>query len=282
VSSDKDVAFRIYCGREVDDFGLPMPSFRLLLHLSRRTNKKLGYAKCGIRSISRVCGMVPRTAVQAVRNLEKLNIIRCERSEKRTTRYYINSFEQWTKTVASNDTDIKSKLLPQMTQGVASNDTDNCVKRNNERLTTLLKEKPKKAKNAFTRNERSSVSRKLNHQKKPFAVATEESIRELQKRHPRLDVHALFPEAQKACAEKYPDGGPMRHAYFENYLDIEEQKLGPPGLIEGQQRKQEQREEAARDRMEADQQREMDEAEDIQRPPMNLKEAVLDQIKRLR
>ncbi len=100
------------------------------------------------------------------------------------------------------------------------------------------------------RSERSSLSRKVDHQKKPFAVAGEESIRELQKQHPRLDVRALFPEAQKACAEKYQNNDPMGEPFFEDYLDKEEQNLEPPGLTEGKRIKAELIAEATQDREE--------------------------------
>jgi helix-turn-helix protein len=88
---------------------------------------------------------------------------------------------------------------------------------------------------------------------------SEAYFKEQQRKHPRIpDVRALYPEAQKKCAEKYPDGGAMRPPFYEEFLHIEELKLGPPGLLEEQERKQEELNEARRDRTEADRQRKSD------------------------
>jgi hypothetical protein len=120
--------------------------------------------------------------------------------------------------------------------------------------------------NSIKRTEANTRTREVrSHAKKekpkPSIVLTEEAVQELKRKHPRLNVEALIPEAAKKCALKYPEGGPMKRPFLEDYFDRCEVDIGAPGLIEGQQRKKEEIEQAHRDRMEADRQRELDEAE---------------------
>ncbi len=135
MSTNKSAAHAFYCGSAVDDFGLSLASFRLLFHLSRRKNKKDGCAKCGIRSIARVCEMHPKTVVRAVRDLENQNIVKCERSSKRTTRYYIQPLEDWKllpKSAQMNEVNCFSKanrVLPKSTQILLPKSAQNCGKK---------------------------------------------------------------------------------------------------------------------------------------------------------
>jgi hypothetical protein len=83
-------------------------------------------------------------------------------------------------------------------------------------------------------------------------VLSHEGIAEKQQKYRRLgDITRFLEEAARECAKGYPDGGPMRKEYFDRYLAIEETKLDPPGLIEGQELKAELLKEAARDREES-------------------------------
>ncbi len=208
MSTNKGAAHAFYCGSAIDDFGLTPSQFRVLFHLSRRKNKKDGIAKCGIRSIARNCEMQPRTALLAVRDLENRNIVKCEREPKRTNRYYIQPFENWkllpksTQINPGNCYPKRHKVLPKSTQILLPKSTHNCVEMDNVRYSGIPKGIPIKAKNAVTRNERSPLSRKVNHQKKPFAVAGEESIRELQKRHPRLSSSRPRRDNKKRRADR--------------------------------------------------------------------------------
>ena len=189
MSTNKGAAHAFYCGSAVDDFGLTSTQFRVLFHLKRRAGN--GVAKCGIRSIARICDLHIETVVRAIRDLENQNIINCERRLKRTTRYFIQPSEQWVKLLSKTEQSdglncyLKpNRVLSKTEQIVLSKTEQNCSETDNVRLSGIPKDIPKKAKTERTRNEHSPISRKVDHQKKPFAVAGEESIRELQKRRP--------------------------------------------------------------------------------------------------
>jgi hypothetical protein len=245
----------------------------LLLIIADRTNKQTGCAFPSYECLARDMNTDMRSFRRALKEIPagELEITPggSEKGQKRRPTQYrivINSDAPNIKPTVRNTRMVKNNNNDQDRAQYAhgSNNDDRahtgtgpCAKEASDRaqyahltLANRIK-RTKEATRAHTRETVPHTPPPLDpNRKKPFAVATEESIRELQKRHPRLDVHALFPEAQKACAEKYPDGGPMRHAYFENYLDIEEQRLGPPGLIEGQRIKAAVLAEAARDREE--------------------------------
>jgi hypothetical protein len=176
-----------------------------------------------------------------------MNIIECARGLKRMTRYWIKAQESWVKLLPKTER-IDSGNCFSNPNGLLPKTEQICTERRNVRLSGIPKGIPKKAKSGL--NERSSRNRRVGHQKKPFAVATEENIEELQKRHPRLNVRTLLPEAQKACAEKYQNDDQMGLPFFEEYLDRCELDMGPPGLIEGQRIKAEIVAEAIRDREE--------------------------------
>jgi hypothetical protein len=271
----------------------------LLLIIADRTNKQTGYAFPSYECLARDMNTDMRSFRRALKEIpaDELEVTPggSEKGQKRRPTQYrilINCGAPNTEPTVrntrmvkhnNNDRDRAQYAHGEDNRDRAQSDLRPCAKEPSDRaqyahLTIANRNKrTKEAARARTRETAASP-----HSKPASSFFSESYFEQQQGKHSRLDVRALFPAAEAKCAENYPNGGPMKRKFFENYLDVEEQKLGPPGLLEDQQRKQEQREEAARDRMEADQQREMDEAEDIQRPPMNLKQAVVDQIKRLR
>ena len=91
------------------------------------------------------------------------------------------------------------------------------------------------------------------HHNENGIVVTPENIAtiKLADRYLRLDVWALLPAAQKACAQKYPNGGPMRIGFFKEFLNRVQADLPPLGLIEAERVRAEILLEAGRHREEA-------------------------------
>jgi len=91
----RDSEHHIYCGSAVDDCGLSVYAFRVLFHLNRRANKETGIAECSVRSIAQTCCINKDTVVDAIRNLEDLQLIKGKRAEKRKTLYQLMPQESW-------------------------------------------------------------------------------------------------------------------------------------------------------------------------------------------
>lgn len=122
----------------------------------------------------------------------------------------------------------------------------------NAHLTDLNREEEQKANARARARETSgpngSGTNTVSENPKPSLDLSEEAIEELIRKHRRLDVRNLIPEAAEKCALKYPEGGTMKRPFFEEYLDRCELDIGPPGLIEGQRIKAEILAEAGLDR----------------------------------
>jgi uncharacterized protein YdaU (DUF1376 family) len=93
-------------------------------------------------------------------------------------------------------------------------------------------------------SEPSAASKQAEH----LLDLSEASIEGLVAEHPQLDVRALVAVASKRCAKRHPQGGPMKLPFFREFLNREEKKLDPPGLIETRKEKLAQMEEAVQDR----------------------------------
>jgi hypothetical protein len=102
-------------------------------------------------------------------------------------------------------------------------------------------------------NQSTPKKQKGTHHNENRIVVTPENIAaiKLANRYPRLDVLALLPAAQKVCAQKYPNGGPMRIGFFKEFLNRAQADLPPPGLIEAERVRAEILVEAGRHREEA-------------------------------
>lgn len=112
----EDKAHDLYCGSAVDDLGLSPPAFRVLFHIRRRRDKN-GIAKCGIRSMAKVCKMRLSTVIEAIRELENHSLIGCQRKLKSTSQYRILPYQEWIPICFTIDNSLdNSSVIP--------NDTD--------------------------------------------------------------------------------------------------------------------------------------------------------------
>ena len=102
-------------------------------------------------------------------------------------------------------------------------------------------------------NQSTPKKEKRAHHNENRILVTPENIAaiKLADRYLRLDVWALLAAAEKACAEKYPNGGPMRIGFFKEFLNRAQADLPPPGLIEAERVRAEILVEAGRHREEA-------------------------------
>ncbi|MBV8276453.1 MAG: helix-turn-helix domain-containing protein [Verrucomicrobia bacterium] len=219
----------------LDEHSLTPAAIAVLTHLARRCGNSDGEGYPSIRTIAQIRGLTPRTVIRAIHELEQAGIITVERNANEANRYTIRSPKEWQEWRATHGGDTRKT-------------------------------------GGDTRAPRSNVLKEYNKAKKPFASATEKKLKPkrstpnengliatpdniaaitLADRYPRLDVLALLPAARRACMEKYPFGGPMRVAFFKELLDRAQSDLPTPGLVEGQQIRQEVRAEAAPHREEA-------------------------------
>jgi Helix-turn-helix domain len=249
---------QVFCSSLIDDFGLSASQFRLLHHLHRRCGKH-GFAWCGIRQIARVCRMNKSTVIETVRELEELNVIACERREKRSSKYWINSFDNWKNPALPNGENcslkadrLNNETVPQTRTGCTETRNSSCTEIGNKRLS--LKGNPSKAMGVGTpkRNSKSSTSiaRKpasVLSQRRDRKTAPEDALpwklstaelEQLETDFPRLDVKSLIRPAADKCREKFPGGGPMTAAFFTEYLRRAQSDLDPPGLIEARRLKE--------------------------------------------
>ena len=79
----------LFVHAKLDDSGIPYKAMRLLAHLKRRIGKRSD-KNPGVRSMAQVCRMNIHTVESALKRLEKLDVLKVDRSPGKINRYALN------------------------------------------------------------------------------------------------------------------------------------------------------------------------------------------------
>ena len=234
-----------------------------------------------ITTIAKSCSISRSAVIKAILELEQIGLIEVMRADGRVSHYLVRSLEQWQAqqpVQISTTQPVQISTGPDIDQSTTATGPVHHVdytsprgglERNKSKEIKLKKANARASESGHSGPNEDHTAK----QEKPFAVAGKEEEKpkhstpkkekrfrnenaliatpdniaaiKLAERYPRLNVSGLLPEAQKACADKYPHGGPMRIPFFKEFLDRAQADLPPPGLLEAQQIRREVLAEAA-------------------------------------
>jgi DNA-binding MarR family transcriptional regulator len=81
----------IFVHSSLDDFGLSASEFRVFAHLYRRKNNKTGTSWPGIDSIAEKCRLAKQTVCDAIKHLERHNMLGVIRTSGSKTQYIVKA-----------------------------------------------------------------------------------------------------------------------------------------------------------------------------------------------